>query len=395
MRMRKFKSPLSIFVMWHPKFTDGKSYSKLVYNTFNGGNDNVTHAKYSIPVHYRSLSVEEGTFAKIPFTESVKNAVIILVDEHMFNDPDWTKSIDKLLKNKPPNTRIFPVAFTEYAFHFNPNFLSPVQFIKAYSKGPKKRKNKVSINKKLIKFRLLEGVAKFLFNVKENYDAEEHSDPPIKLFISHAKHDGEDLAIKFRDYIYRNTKLKAFFDANDIADGHQFEKEIRKNIDRSAFVIFNTDEYSNRDWCRREVIIAKRYRCPIIGVIDIKKGENRSFPYSGNFPTIIWNENFEEVINLTLSQVISDKYNELYLKSVVKLYGLEKKYSCLILPKAPELFNFIDIENFKNKEKNVKSLIVLYPDPPIGIEELTLLNDLDKNIQFITPILLPTFINDL
>ena len=44
--------------------------------------------------------------------------------------------------------------------------------------------------------------------------------------------------MKFRDYIYSKTKLKAFFDANDIADGHQFEQEIKKHIDHSAFVLY-------------------------------------------------------------------------------------------------------------------------------------------------------------
>lgn len=392
--MKKFKSPLSIYVLWHPDFKEGKEYAKSIYNTYSGENGNVTHAKYDIPVHYRTHSHNKETFAKIPFSESVKNALIVLVDEHMFNDSNWTIAINEVLKSKPANTRVFPVSFSDYAFSINEVYLSPIQFIKTAQKNPNTG-NDIESNNKIIKYRLLESIAKFLFNVKDDYDTNEYSDPPIKLFISHAKHDGEDLAIQFRNHIYSNTKLKAFFDANDIADGHQFEQEIKKHIDYSAFVIFNTDEYANREWCRKEVIIAKRYRCPIISVMDIKKGERRSFPYSGNFPTIIWNNNFEEIINLILSQVISDKYNELYLKSIVKMYDLEKEYSCLVLPKAPELFNYIDIENFKEEKEEVKSLIVLYPDPPIGIEELSLLNDVDKKIKFLTPLLLPTYIPEL
>ncbi|QYA25596.1 toll/interleukin-1 receptor domain-containing protein [Gramella sp. MT6] len=392
--MKKFKSPLSIYVLWHPEFKEGKEYAKSIYNTYSGENGSVTHAKYEIPVHYRTQPLGSATFAKIPFSESDKNAIIILVDDNMFNDPNWTDTIDSLLKAKQKNTRIFPIPFSSYAFDFNPTYLSKFQFIKTdqnYLLPDKDFEN----NDKVIKYRLLESIAKFLFNVEDNYDTNEHSDPPIKLFISHAKQDGKELALKFRNHIYSNTKLKAFFDANDIADGHQFENEIKRHIDHSAFVIFNTDEYANREWCRKEVIIAKRYRCPIIGVMDIKKGERRSFPYSGNFPTIIWDDNFEEIINLVLSQVISDKYNELYLKSILKMYDLEKHYSCIVLPKAPELFNYIDVENFKAKEKDIKSLIVLYPDPPIGIEELSLLNDIDKNIKFITPLLLPTYIQEI
>ncbi|NKI30778.1 toll/interleukin-1 receptor domain-containing protein [Croceivirga thetidis] len=388
--MKSFKSPLSIYVIWHPSFKEGIKYAESIYNTYSGENDFVTHARYDIPVSYRTLSYGKDIFAPIPFSESDKNALIILVDEFMFNDEDWTIGLNKLLKSKPKNTRVFPISFSKYAFDLNKEFLSSTQFIKTKQQSPDFG-NDFASNNKIIKYRLLESIAKFLFNVKENYNTKTDSDAPIKLFISHAKADGEKLAIDFRNYIYGNTKLKAFFDANDIADGHYFEQEIKKNIDHSAFIIFNTDEYANREWCRKEVIIAKRYRCPIIAVMDIKKGERRSFPYSGNFPTIIWDDNFEEVINLILSQIISDKYNELFLKSIVTMYKLEEKYSCIILPKAPELFNYIDIERFKEERKEVKPFIILYPDPPIGIEELNLLNDIDSEIKFITPLMLPTY----
>lgn len=394
MRMKNFKSPLSIYVVWHPKFEEGKQYAQSIYNIFSGVNGNVTHAKYDIPVSYRSLPYGNEIFAKIPFSESTINAVILLVDQHMFNDADWRTSINDLLKDKPANTRVFPISFSRYAFDFNRKYLKKIQFIETDQQSPIDGNN-VETNLKTIKYRLLEGIAKFIFNVKDNFDEKKDSDPTIKLFISHAKKDGLDLALSFRDYINSNTKLKAFFDANDIADGHHFEKEIKTNIDNSAFIIFNTDEYADREWCRREIIIAKRYRCPIIAVINLKKGEKRSFPYSGNFPTILWDNNFEDVINLILAQVISDKYNELYLKSIVKMYDLEKNYSCIILPKAPELFNYIDIENFKQEHEDVKPFVILYPDPPIGIEELNLLNDIDKNIKFITPIMLPTYIPEL
>jgi hypothetical protein len=33
---------------------------------------------------------------------------------------------------------------------------------------------------------------------------------------------------------------------------------------------------------------------------------------------------------------------------------------------------------------------VLYPEPPLGSEELKILNEIDEDIKFITPINLPT-----
>ncbi|SEE18400.1 TIR domain-containing protein [Tenacibaculum sp. MAR_2010_89] len=389
--MKKFKSPLSIYVIWHPKFKEGAKYAQSIYKTYSGDNDHATHAKYNIPVNFRTSSYKNEIFLKIPYSESNRNALVILVDQYMFDDPKWSSEINTLLENKPASARVFPISFSEYSSYFNEELLSRIQFIKTEQKTPTIG-NDFKINNKIIKYKLLESISKFIFKIDELIDAEKNSDPPIKLFLSHAKADGLDLAKKFKDYIDENTKLDKFFDANSIADGHLFEEEIKKNINSSAFILFNTDEYSNRKWCRKEVIIAKRYRCPIIAVNNLKKGERRSFPYSGNFPTIIWNNNFEEIINLILAQVISDKYNELYLKSIVDMYELKEEYSCIILPKAPELFNYIDIENVKKENKNVKPFVVLYPDPPIGIEELNLLNDVDNDIKFITPLMLPTYI---
>ena len=72
----------------------------------------------------------------------------------------------------------------------------------------------------------------------------------------------------------------------DIADGYEFEKQIETNIKDSALIVFHTDEYSAREWCRIEVLVAKRNKCSIVVVHDIKKGEKRAFPYLGNTPTI-------------------------------------------------------------------------------------------------------------
>ena len=35
-------------------------------------------------------------------------------------------------------------------------------------------------------------------------------------------------------------------------------------------------------------------------------------------------------------------------------------------------------------------MVILYPEPPLGAEELRILNEIDRDIKFITPILLPT-----
>jgi hypothetical protein len=155
--------------------------------------------------------------------------------------------------------------------------------------------------------------------------------------------------------------------------------------------VFHTDEYSAREWCRIEVLIAKRNKCSIVVVHDIKNGEKRAFPYLGNTPTIAMHndeqQSFYEIVNLTLYQVINNLFQLELLESFHKEFKVEGT-EFISITSPPELFNYIDI--YKKKKESKHHLVVLYPEPPLGSEELKILNEIDKDIKFITPINLPT-----
>lgn len=386
-KVKHYTAPLALYVVWHPDFLDGAKFAEKIFSLFCRNLQTPLGRSTNIPVFFRSKeNPKTGVPIDIKFKEADKNAILLLVDDEMFGSDKWSGYIQGLLNKSNKNIRFFPVAFSEYAYHLNKD-LSKIQFVKA--KDIKGDYEEDTFNKQwnLLKSRLLHGIARQLLNVSDYYEVDNTDDPPVQLFLSHAKNDGENIAKSFRDYIESNTKLNTFFDTNDIADGHDFEHEIEKGLKDSAVIIFNTDEYSTREWCRREVIIAKRFRCPILCVVDLKKGEVRSFPYMGNVPTIVWNSrNMEEIINQTLLEVISQKYSLSLLEKTIILNELDKsKY--LILSKAPEIFNYIDIEKFR--EDNSDEIVVLYPEPPLGFEEIRLLNDVNNKITFTTPVQLP------
>lgn len=384
----KYRSPLALYVIWHPEFSEGKFYADKVFSAFCRNLQSPLGRNSNIPVYFRSIvNMDSGVPIDINFDEADKNAILLLVDDNMFENDKWESYVQHLVKHKSTNTRVFPVAFSEYSYHIDKENLSKIQFIKAKEVTGKDETETLNNRWEFIRSRLLHDIARQLLNVKASYNVEKNDDPPVQLFLSHAKKDGEDIAKVFRDKIESDSKLDTFFDTNDIADGHSFENEIIKNLKNSAVIIFNTDEYSNREWCRREVIVAKRYRCPMLCVLNIKEGETRSFPYSGNVPTLIWNDNIQEIINQTLIQVINNTYSNQLLEKVKALYNVKNS---LVLPKAPELFNYIDIEEYKNNENYKGKLIILYPEPPLGIEEIILLNDVDNKIIFTTPVQLAT-----
>lgn len=384
--INRLKYPLSLFVVWHPSFTEGKAIANDLYSSFCRDIEEPLARGLGIQVYYRSASL-------IPIDRSIakRNAIILLIDENYMIDVGYQEYTKQLLGLTDDNTRIYPIALCKQATGIGCG-LDSIQFIR-YQDGYINIRDEYEKGIKKIKSELLHDCARLLMNFQPVWmDKKESKIPsPVKLFLSHAKKDGEETTKKFKLFVESETKLDVFFDTVDIADGYEFEKQIEANIENTALVVFHTDEYSSREWCRIEVLVAKRNKCSIVVVHDIKDGEKRAFPYMGNTPTITLKEDepssFIEILTLTLYQVV----NNLYQKELLQSFEAEFKdgqAEFVTITSPPELFNYIDLYKMKLAEK--KKLIVLYPEPPLGAEELRILNDLDKDIRFVTPIHLPT-----
>ena len=160
---------------------------------------------------------------------------------------------------------------------------------------------------------------------------------------------------------------------------------VGKAASESALVVFQSDSYADREWCRIEVLTAKSEGFPIVIVNAVQNGEKRAFPYLGNYPSIRFKENYQSIIDLTLEQVLFNKYTRKFLDSLTDLYNIKTDR---ILSNVPELFNFIQLK--KQKITGEKYALVIYPDPPLGSEEIDILNQLDDDFVFITPLMLPS-----
>ena len=404
----RLKYPLSLFVVWHPKFKEGKTIANNLYSIFCRDIDKPLSRGLSIPVYYRSTPHGEAPIP-IDVSNAKRNAIVLLIDQKYFIDENFCKYTETLMKLIDDNTRIYPIALCEQANEIGYG-LSSLQFIRAYKGGLTKEdyqncfkkddfdlseEDDFNLSMKKIKTEMLHDCARLLMNMQPTWKDkdEDRTNSPVKLFLSHAKIDGLVTTKKFKSFVLDHLKLDVFFDTQDIADGYEFEQQIESNIKNSAFVVFHTDEYSAREWCRIEVLIAKRNKCSIVVVHDIKNGEKRAFPYLGNTPTTtikqVETEGFFEIVNLTLSQVLNNLYQHELLESFQERFKIDAT-EFIVLTSPPELFNYIDI--YKKKAESNNKLIILYPEPPLGAEELKILNEIDKDIKFITPILLPTLI---
>jgi hypothetical protein len=379
-----FRNPLSVFVIWHPDYIDGQQIADFLYSFLCRDSSKPLVRSMGIPVYFRNTnSAGQNEPIKIDFSESEFTAVISLVSDEFIMDANYTTFIEDVYERCEEHRdkrRIYPVAISKNAIHLSPKF-SAINFIRT--------NGVVASIKNEIKSPILHELCRFLMNMKKASEETESLliAPPLKLFISHSKHDASKLnAAKFRDFINSETQLKSFFDTNDISFGSNFGHEIRKAASESALIVFQSDSYSDREWCRVEVLEAKSAGCPIVIVNDIQIGEKRTFPYLGNYPSIRFRNNYLEIIDLALEQALLNLYTRRLLDSLTALYGIG---SPTILSTSPEMFNFIQLKK-KITDGDEEFSLVIYPDPPLGSEEIDVLQQLNDYFVFITPLALPS-----
>jgi len=385
-----YKTPLAIYIIWHPDYFEGQQIADFLYSILCRNPDKPLLRSLGIPVYYRNKNYREDTHPiDIDFNESDYTAIIPLVSNEFVNDNNYGNYIDNILElcnASKGKRRMYPIALSEHSYNVSTK-LSSINFIRIDRSKSICVDTIESIQKQALSV-ILHELCRLLMNMKKTTDEEESflMPPPVKLFISHSKHDDSKIeAMKFRDYINSETQLKTFFDANDISYGSNFGDEIKRAVDKTALVVFQSDSYADREWCRIEVLTAKSHGCPIVIVNAVENGEKRAFPYLGNYPSIRFKGNYQAIIDLTLEQILFNKYTSKLLDSLTDLYNIKTDK---ILSNAPELFNFIQLRKQKLSEDK-KYVLIIYPDPPLGSEEMDMLNEMDNNFVFITPLMLP------
>lgn len=354
------KMPLSVYVLYHKDYKEGKDLYTDMYHLLCRNPERPLTDGIDIPVFLRTGG-DGQEIPKIKLEQSSKNAIFLVVDELMYCCPTWKEYIKYLLLTIDENTKIYPISLFKYAYDINPD-LQKKQFITLKSLSIKSNWNEFQT-------RIFDILIRFI----TGKDIEK-----LKLFISHSKKEidnlGEIKAKELRDFLRTDTKLDSFFDANDIVDGYDFEKQITTNVERSLFIILETNTYSEREWCRIEALAGKRNRVPGIIVSLVNGSVKRGFPYLGNVPVIRYNNNWVEVTNLLLRTALEQYYQE---KLLTKIGESIAPNDYCILPFAPELLSFSLIDKTKK---------ILYPEPPLGSEEIDFLKIFDGSASFVTPI---------
>lgn len=221
---------------------------------------------------------------------------------------------------------------------------------------------------------------------------------PVTLFMSHAKADlptEEELSEGLRpDPVNRvlaecvKLPVEDWFDSAKILPGEKFTDRITNDLKHCAVaIVFLTDHFATRPWCRREVLEAKRVSVPILVVDALQQGEPRSFPYLGNAPTLRWELSggpIDEVETRLARSVVERAIRE-SLRTLHNLKTVEGKAGPdeHVLSTTPELVT-LAYQNAARDGSDETGFV--YPDPPLSGEELEVLAFQFPTLQFKTPL---------
>lgn len=387
MSASEYKSCLNVYVVWKPE-TDaagiaksrGLELARLIYSTFVRDIEKPLDYGLGIPIFFRSAAADEGARTPLPIDleQAERSAVILLVNSAMVTDPEWGEYVKELsgqARAVGGRHRIFPVSLSKAALQFDAA-LGQTNFIRYHDFN-----NDGGQNSSELMLWLTHELCRFLNWPRSAEPGAVLSSKPIRLFISHAKQDGVPLAERFREAI-ADTPAAVFFDSIDIAPGYDFGTEIEGSIRESTLLVLQSDVYSSRPWCRREVLMAKKMNRPIIIVNAIEEDEKRSFPYMGNVPLIRWTgKNHQRIVGLALREHLRFLYNE------CRIYALRRAgripEGALVLTRPPEILDFQNIAARAADGEDSKALVI-YPDPPLGAEEDMLLSAFGGDVSFTT-----------
>lgn len=365
--------PLLVHIVFHPASDEARALARTIHR---GLNADPAVPGLRIPTVFTPT---DGISPPAAYDLDVaeRSFVVILADAYVVDRDSglprtWSSFIGDLWETcQATPHRFFPVQLDDTAWGFDDR-LSGTSFVRAFAEMDEARRNQFVLQRLITELcRLLKGAPQGVGNRVE---------APVKLFLSHTKMDieGEPKVMDaLNSYLLASQPVRAWEDTGDIPAGSRFGGEIEQGIRDSSLLCVLTDNYATREWCRKEVILAKRHQRPVVVIAAFNRQEVRSFPYLGNVPVLRWpcipahasdaekasigRQSAQAAIDLVLKETLR------YLHATALLQQAAHPDD-RILARPPELLSLLAMKGAK---------AVLYPDPPLGQEELGLLSAVD------------------
>ena len=358
---------LALYVAWHPKFAVGAEISEVLRAHFRRDLFGSVAGGTGLSVLFRS---EPAYRSAVPLdvdpAGAETTAVVVLADENMTADQDWVDYVARLAGEADAQglkMRILPVAFERSATSVAKE--QAIRFDQFAGDAAAKRARLMSE----LTLELCRMLRFFLTHLHHGGDSEEALNQylePVRVFLSHSKHggNGEQIAQALRGYLHHGKGLASFFDVNDIPAGLAFDQVLLNRVRQSAVVAIHTDSFSSREWCRREIIEAKRHNVPLIVANCIGDRDERGFPYLGNVPIVRMDPDRIDRLDAVVGRILDEVLKDFLWKCRVKVADV-KDSDVTFVPRPPELISLVNLP----EEMAVPHPKIVYPDPPLSREE--------------------------
>lgn len=402
---------LEIFVVWHPQDTNGAELSRTIFDHFMRGPTFSGIIGGGVQVSLRSAGwngegseprpiYADGSFTPNGIKPANFVAVVPLLGIEMAASVEdeaspwhsFVSAIRDAQASMPDRFGIFPYLLSESATNGTKlgKILGQYQFIAA-GKPDEGGEDVCS----MLCRDLTQGIAQLIS--PDEMDR-------LTVFISHTKrqshNEGEDVdaLVRLVREVISSTRLNDFFDANDLQPGADWDEELRRRAGTSAMLAVRTDLYSSREWCQREVVIAKTHGMPVIMMDAIGYGEERGSFLMDHAPRVVvrklegrWQKrDVYRALNLLVDECLK---RALWMRQRQLAKDRPELDVAWWAPHAPEPLTLSYwINGYVQKElKGEGDIRILHPDPPLGPEEREVLINyarstrLGRGIDIMTP----------
>lgn len=352
--------PLAVHFVWHPN--DNINTTIMDFRRYLTRDiDRPFSRELNIPTFLYSSQKRSHPPSNFPKKLAKKDVIFLFLSANTLMIPSWKEYINSLPERK--NYHLVPVAVEHEGIgHTSEGRLKSLNCIRMFEWNE-------DFKKEYAIFYLSHEL--YRFGLKNINLLESGIDSSIRLFLSHAKKG--DTGLKHAKAIKKfidNSNMQGFFDVNDISSGFKFDEEIEKHIKRSTLIAIESDTYSTRYWCQREILTAKREKRPIILVNSLEEYEDRVFPAASNIPCVhITAEplNDKDILRILIAALLETIRFE-HARKLLTYYRNQKwiDQNAVIFARPPEIQQIVEILK-KNKKSN--NLVICYPEPPLYKEE--------------------------
>lgn len=353
---------LLVHLLFHAQSDTARVLARHIHRQLN---DDVIVPGLRVPTVFCPFTERSKPPGSLRLDIAQHSFVVPLADDELSVDDDWCRFVADVWEtcdsSENGKHRCVPMQLTTSAWPLDDR-LREVNFGRAFALPD------VASRNAWVSRRVVIELCRFLRGLDATNDK---SRAPTQLFLSHAKADlgvEPKVAQQFIDYLKVDQPVDAWVDSGEIETGSKFSDAIRNGVERTSLLAVVTDNYSSRDWCREEIMLAKEHQRPIVVVDALMTHEVRSFPFLENVPKLRWDSNVTACVDLLLKETLRHLHTRAMLES-------SKQSDDTIFLRPPEPATLLGISPTAN---------ILYPDPPLSARELKRLSK--SGATFSTPL---------